>query len=55
MKAELANDCLAWGAMSAGMGYAQTEEFLSIMEVPMMSKKKYKKHEQKVGEVSVRR
>ncbi len=51
-KNELHNDAFAWGATSIGVGYAQTEEMLSVLELPMPSKRKYKRHEEQVGKVS---
>lgn len=50
-RAEALNDRFAWGIMSTGNGYAQAEEILSVMNVPMMGKGKYRRHEASVGEV----
>lgn len=46
------NDALAWGSMSIGIGFSQCEELFSILDVPIMSEKKFRSHETKVGKVS---
>lgn len=48
---EEVNDALSWGAMSVGVGYSQIEEMFSVLDIPVMSHKKYKHHEEKIGQV----
>lgn len=45
------NDALSWGAMSVGIGYSQVEELFSVLDLPIMSQRKYTAHEAKVGKV----
>lgn len=48
---EVVNSALVWGTVAVGNGYSQTEEFLSVLDVPMMSGRKFRKHENKIEEV----
>lgn len=45
------NDALSWGAMSVGIGYSQVEELFSVLDLPIMSQRKYTAHEAEVGKV----
>lgn len=49
-KAEL-NDALVWGATSVGIGFSQAQEMMTLLNIPIMSDAKYRKHEAKIGEV----
>ncbi|KAK5639399.1 hypothetical protein RI129_011891 [Pyrocoelia pectoralis] len=44
------NKMLVWVANSVGIGYAQTEQLVNILNLPMMSSKYYRKIETIVGE-----
>lgn len=46
------NDGLVWGALSVGIGYDQVEELFSVVNIPIMGRNKFKKHEKKVGKVN---
>jgi hypothetical protein len=47
------NKALVWGASAVGLGNAQCEELLSIMDIPFMSNVKYRKIEVELGNVSI--
>lgn len=49
---EECNDAFVWGSLSIGIGYAQAQEMLSIMDVPVMGTAKFRAHERKIGKVS---
>lgn len=42
------NQSLVWGVSTIGAGYAQAEELLSVVNIPFMTKKTYKKVEEVV-------
>lgn len=50
--AEDINDAVVWGAVSVGIGYSQVEEMFSIMDIPVMSSKKFQKHESTIQQVT---
>ncbi|KAJ8879499.1 hypothetical protein PR048_020107 [Dryococelus australis] len=45
------NDSAVWGALSTGIGYSQLEEMFAIMDVPVKSSKKFKKHKIAIEQV----
>lgn len=47
-----ANDGLVWGALSIGIGHSQSAELFGVLDIPMMSAKKFRAHENKIGKVS---
>lgn len=47
-----ANDGLVWGALSIGIGHSQAEELFSVLDIPVMSARKFRTHENKIGKVS---
>lgn len=51
-KGQEINNAIVWGSVSIGIGYSQTEELLSVLDVPMMGRKKFVVHEKKIGKVS---
>lgn len=46
------NRAVVWGSIAIGNGYSQTEEFFSVLDLPMMSEKKFGTEELKIEEVS---
>lgn len=47
------NEQLVWGALSTGIGYSQTEEFMNILGVPIMADKIFRAKEKEIGEVNI--
>lgn len=45
------NDAAVWGSMSIGIGRTQMEELFSVMNIPVMAAKTFRKHEIKIGKV----
>lgn len=45
------NDSLVWGTISIGAGHSQAKELMSILEVPIMTLKKWQVHEQRIEKV----
>lgn len=46
------NDAVVWGALSVGIGYHQTKELFSVLDIPTMGCNKFQKQE-KIGEVCI--
>lgn len=51
-RAQKMNKCAPLAAIATGIGYAQAQEFLAIVDLPFMSRSKYEGHEAYVGVVS---
>ena len=49
---DIINEAAVWGALSIGIGRSQMEELFNIMEVPVMSAEKFRRHEIEVGKVT---
>lgn len=47
------NSAVVWGSIAIGTGYSQTEEFLSVLDIPIMSEKKFANEEVKIEEVGI--
>lgn len=49
---EEVNDALVWGALSVGIGHYQTKEMMALVEIPIMDKRKWQRHEIRIEGVS---
>lgn len=45
------NDAFVWGALAIGIGHQQAQEMMALTEVPIMSKRKWNRHEQRIEQV----
>ncbi|KAK4881993.1 hypothetical protein RN001_005312 [Aquatica leii] len=45
------NQALVWGATSIGIGYSQTDELFSVMNIPSVRSKFYRKLETEIGDI----
>ncbi|XP_063222723.1 uncharacterized protein LOC134531105 isoform X1 [Bacillus rossius redtenbacheri] len=48
---EEVNDAFVWGALSVGIGHYQSQEMMAILDVPIMDKRKWQRHEIRIEEV----